>query len=303
MTAPQHTDALLALIQERVNATNGELIALLDRVKQRLAQLALDPAKLQGPALATLVDQILVEISAAGRRAVTGAGSDRDAVGEVVRTQRAKVSALSSSLTRSTRPTLAKALLIVAAAHTAASGLKAVISDQAVARQTDERRREARRRGGQVAMWVPERDACARCLRYAGVRLLRPGDLFPGGLSFDPDQRDTAKDPISGPPLHPHCRCEIQLVPKGDSEGASEALRREAERAIAKGWALPSEGSASRRRAAKALLADGTTLPVSVQREAAKRLREGERFTRGVPTGNENAKERAFLKSYSGVYR
>jgi hypothetical protein len=65
---------------------------------------------------------------------------------------------------------------------------------------------------------------------------------------------------------------------------------------------LPSEGDASRRRAAQALLGS-TDLPKSVKAEARKRLGQDQGFTRGVPTGNESAAEKAFLRSYSGVYR
>lgn len=297
---PEHTDALLALIQERVTAVNVDLLAVLDRVRKRLAQLALDPTRLQGPALASIVDQVLAEMAVAARRAVR-AGSDQDVVGPMLDERQRRVSALSASLLASDRPSLAKALAMLRAAHGLAQGLRGIISDDLVQAQTQQRRFQAR--GDKVVMWVPERDACARCLRYAGLRLLRPADMFPAGLSYDPDQVDTAAGKIDGPPLHPHCRCELQVIAKGDSEEASEALQREAERAILKGWALPSEKQKSRVRAAKALLERGTDLPISVRREAAKRLGEGPTFTRGVPSGFEPKKERDYLKSYSGVYR
>lgn len=297
---PEHTDALLALIQERVTAVNVDLLAVLERVRRRLAAMNLAPDRVYPGELTGLIDQVLTEMAVAARRAVR-AGSDQDVVAEMLDERQRRVSALSASLATSPRPSLAKALVILRAAHGLAQGLRGLISDDLVQAQTRQRRFQAR--GDKVVMWVPERDACARCLRYAGLRLLRPGDAFPGGLSYDPEQANTTAGKIDGPPLHPHCRCELQVVAKGDSEEASEALQREAERAVLKGWALPSEGAASRERAAKALLERGTDLPVSVRREAAKRLGEGDRFTRGVPTGHESAKEKRYLKSYSGVYR
>lgn len=300
MSAPLHQDVLLALIEQRTGAVTGDLLTVLDRVRKRLVQLALDPAKLQGPELTKIIDQVLAEMAVAARRAVR-AGSDKDAVAEMLDTRQKRVSLLSRALRAAQRPSLAKALLVLKAAQGLAQGLRGMISDELVQAQTGERR--SRLQGDQVLMWVPERDACARCLRYAGLRLLRRGDQFPGGLSFDPAQDTTDASKISGPPLHPHCRCELQAVTKGDSEEASQALVREAERSILKGWALASEKAASRQRAAKALLAAGTDLPVSVKREAAKRLNEDQPFTRPVPSGHESSAEKAFLKSYSGVYR
>ncbi|MGW0581356.1 hypothetical protein ACWD25_36655 [Streptomyces sp. NPDC002920] len=56
-------------------------------------------------------------------------------------------------------------------------------------------------------LWVAEPDACPACAAYAG-RHIRPGGLFPGGLSLDP-RRTVFLNPISGPPRHPHCRCAL----------------------------------------------------------------------------------------------
>lgn len=54
-------------------------------------------------------------------------------------------------------------------------------------------------------LWVAEPGACPACAAYAGHHI-RPGGLFPGGLSLDP-QRTVFATPISGPPRHPWCRC------------------------------------------------------------------------------------------------
>lgn len=295
---PEPDGALLAAIEARVGPILVDLLAVLERVRKRLAQLNLTPDKIYPGELNGLIDHILMEMAVAARRAVR-AGSDRDVVGEMLSDRQSRIGVLATALRD--RPSLARGLAVLRAAAGMASGLQGLVSDQMVAKQTATVR-AGLKRADQVAMWVPERDACARCLRYAGLRILRPGDQFPAGLSYDPAQEDSGAGKIPGPPLHPHCRCEIQLVPKGQSEEASLALQREAQRSILKGWATDTEGQASRRRAAEAVLAR-TELPKSVQLEARKRLGEGPGFTRGVPTGNEPAKEQAYLRSYSGVYR
>lgn len=302
MSAPlEHTDSLLEIIEERAGAVTKDLAAVLERVRARLLAYGADPSKLTPGQLAAIVDEVLAEMAVAARRAraALGAGSVA-AVGELLADKRKRVSLFARML--GDRPSPARVLMLLRAAAALGTGLTGMISDKAVAEQTAERLEQRRR--SEVAMWVPERDACARCLRYAGLRILRPGDGFPAGLSYDPAQATTDAGTITGPPLHPHCRCELQLVPRGGSELASQALQREAERAIMKGWALASESQKSRRRAAAALLEQRTILaPVSVRREAAKRLSEAQGFTRPVPSGNETPAEKAFLRSYSGVYR
>lgn len=56
-------------------------------------------------------------------------------------------------------------------------------------------------------LWVAEPDACPACAAYAG-HYIRPGGLFPGGLSLDP-RRTVFVTAISGPPRHPRCRCAL----------------------------------------------------------------------------------------------
>lgn len=138
-------------------------------------------------------------------------------------------------------------------------------------------------------LWVTEKDACTRCTKYAG-RLVKTGQDFPGGLSWDPKQVDENASPVR-PPLHPHCRC--QLVPwnpawKREGEvSLPEAVQREAERSIARGFSLPSESNASRIRALKELLDSNPKLPKTVLARARQDLKAGE-FKRGrsVPTSN-----------------
>jgi len=56
-------------------------------------------------------------------------------------------------------------------------------------------------------LWVAEPGACPACAAYAG-RSIRPGGMFPGGLSLDP-ARTVFMTPIASPPRHPHCRCSV----------------------------------------------------------------------------------------------
>lgn len=138
-------------------------------------------------------------------------------------------------------------------------------------------------------LWVAERDACVRCSAYAG-RLVKTGEKFPGGLSWDPNQRDK-NAPDVRPPLHPHCRC--RLVPwnpawaKEGEVSLPEAVSREAQRSVARGFSLPSESNASRIRALKELLKGSPDLPKTVLERARRDLNRGE-FARGrsVPTSN-----------------
>lgn len=138
-------------------------------------------------------------------------------------------------------------------------------------------------------LWVTEKDACVRCTKYAG-RIVKTGQNFPGGLSWDPKYVEKNADPVR-PPLHPHCRC--QLVPwnpawKREGEvSLPEAVQREAERSIARGFSLESESNASRIRALRELLDSNPKLPKTVLARAERDLKAGQ-FKRGrsVPTSN-----------------
>lgn len=110
---------------------------------------------------------------------------------------------------------------------------------------------------GARTLWVSEPTACVRCAAYAG-RTADADGLFPGGLSFDPNQRDVRSARIDGPPAHINCRC--RLVPwrdewAGPGPGLPELLREQAWRSVASGGARPSESRAARLRAARSLAA------------------------------------------------
>lgn len=100
----------------------------------------------------------------------------------------------------------------------------------------------------------PERNGCVECLGKAGT---------------------TAK-----PPFHPRCRCTTLVLERESAKAVAEGLKREAERSILRGWSLPSESEAVRLKAARALLARGTSLPKSVQAYARTAINRGE-FPRG----------------------
>lgn len=136
---------------------------------------------------------------------------------------------------------------------------------------------------GWARLWVAERDACVHCLAYAGH--VTTTSVFPTGLTFG-DKPLTPYGPLLGPPLHPHCRCVLELIDPHD-HAVPAALKREAKRSVLRGFSLDTESEAVRLRAADRLLARGSTLPESVKQYARRAVRLGE-FPRGrdVPTGD-----------------
>lgn len=132
--------------------------------------------------------------------------------------------------------------------------------------------------GVEVAkLWRAERGACVACLGYAGA-LTEPGEPFRPVVDVaDASQRPDS--PVWGPPLHPHCRCQLEWW-TGPTTGLDAvdlpvALRREAQRSIASGSAIGSEPN--RLRAAERLLdVAGLLIPKTVQRRARKAVDAGE---------------------------
>lgn len=58
-----------------------------------------------------------------------------------------------------------------------------------------------------LLVWVAEPGACPACAAYAG-RAVKPGGMFPGGLTIGPP-RTAFATPVAGPPRHSHCRCVL----------------------------------------------------------------------------------------------
>lgn len=163
------------------------------------------------------------------------------------------------------------------------SDLSGKVSDVLVTQHTQDQEDAASAERNEVLIFQPERDACVRCLKYAG-RFRAPGETFPAGLSFDPNApKPDPKVRLLGPPIHPHCRCELAVIPAEAASDNAKALKREAERSVLKGWALENEGNAVRRRAAQALLDNNVIAPKSVLAETRKRLKADQPFVRDVP--------------------
>lgn len=136
---------------------------------------------------------------------------------------------------------------------------------------------------------------CVHCAAYIG-HYVRPGDSFPTNLTFGDKPLTPWPDPdrLDGPPLHPNCRCRLiaWLGPVAthpvdtaiynrpalqDQVDLAAAMRREAKRAVLRGWSLPSESESVRLRAADRLLRRGAGLPKSVEARARKAV-QAKRF-------------------------
>lgn len=128
---------------------------------------------------------------------------------------------------------------------------------------------------GGSTVWIAETDACVDCLAYSG-QVSESDDQFPGGLTYGASS--PFPDPLDAPPLHPNCRCEIEIL---NEPTFADALRREADRSVLRGFSLESERPSVRIDAAQRLLDKGVVAPKSVKAYAAKAIRDG-----GFPTRN-----------------
>ena len=129
----------------------------------------------------------------------------------------------------------------------------------------------ARQLGAEGLIWVSERDACVHCIGLAG-EVARFGEPFP---SFSPyaEKQLNWRGYNGRPPRHPNCRC--RLIPWDGGDETPEALKREAERSVARGWSLPTESNAQRLRALDRLLqSPNLRLPPSVIRRARRALQD-----------------------------
>lgn len=128
---------------------------------------------------------------------------------------------------------------------------------------------------GYPTVWVAETNACVECLAYSG-RVAAPGKSFPGGLTYG--AKSYNRDPIDVPPRHPRCRCTVEPLV---SREYADALRREADRSVLRGFSLESEPMRVRVDAAARLLDSGVDAPKSVIAYARRAVRDGEFPTRG----------------------
>lgn len=128
---------------------------------------------------------------------------------------------------------------------------------------------------GYPTVWIAETNACVECLAYSG-RVAAPGKQFPGGLTYG--AKSYNRGPIDVPPRHPRCRCTVEPLV---SREYADALRREADRSVLRGFSLESEPMRVRVDAAARLLDNGVDAPKSVIAYARNAVRDGEFPTRG----------------------
>jgi hypothetical protein len=123
--------------------------------------------------------------------------------------------------------------------------------------------------GAEGVIWASERDACVHCIGLAG-EVARFGEPFPAVSPYA--EKQLAWRGYNGrPPRHPSCRC--RCIPWDGTDETTHALKREAERSVARGWSLPTESNAARLRALNRLLQSPTLrLPPSVIRRARQAL-------------------------------
>lgn len=145
---------------------------------------------------------------------------------------------------------------------------------------------------GAQRLWVAERDACVVCLALSG-HTVAVGHEFDMDATFGAKPltyAPTSAGGLTGPPRHPHCRCRSTVWRGANDDTVLDyptALRREAERSILRGDALPSESERVRTQAADRLLqlvSNGVTpsgwqVPKSVRTKAQAAVDRG-RFNR-----------------------
>lgn len=130
---------------------------------------------------------------------------------------------------------------------------------------------------GFSTVWVAETNACVECLAYSG-RVAKPGKSFPGGLTYGAKSYNPTS--LAHPPRHPRCRCTVE--PLREPEYA-DALRREADRSVLRGFSLESESMKTRIDAAERLVEKGVDAPKSVVAFARRSVKAGQFPTRGRP--------------------
>lgn len=158
---------------------------------------------------------------------------------------------------------------------------------------------------GAQLLWIAERDACVTCLALSGHLADERGE-FDVHATFGRSPIAWLPDGgLIGPPRHPNCRCRLTpwiehdvqpVIPRQRGSGITdpnlpEALRREAERSVLNGWALPSEPTTVRAQAAARLLdritdglaPSGWQVPKSVRSGATKDLKAGKFRKRVFP--------------------
>lgn len=136
---------------------------------------------------------------------------------------------------------------------------------------------------GARVLWVAERNACLYCLAQSG-QLADADGAFDARYAFGETKPLPVwpSPPLLAPPRHPNCRCHLVVYLGHEGPGISlpEALRREAQRSVVIGLALPSEPVSRRTRAARRLVEAGTGAPKTVLARTRKQLLSGVFTTR-----------------------
>lgn len=142
-------------------------------------------------------------------------------------------------------------------------------------------------------IWVAERTACVVCAALSGDVVGADEDFSPHATFGDKPTEWWTPPGVTllRPPRHPRCRCRVEpwlghAGPPG-SLSLPEALKREAQRSILRGFSVPSESETVRVRAADRLLARGTQLPKTVRAYARAAVNRGRFPTRTLPTGKD----------------
>jgi hypothetical protein len=122
-------------------------------------------------------------------------------------------------------------------------------------------------------VWWSERTSCNNCNSMTGA-VAGPGGKFRPVRQLAARPLPWMAGGVDSPPLHPNCRCHLRI----ETPGLADALRREAEREVARGESgydsLP-----ARLAAVDRLLREGSRLPRSVQARAGRDL-AARRFSR-----------------------
>lgn len=232
------------------------------------------------PALGLKVSHLIAAMREATNKAVARTPDlTRPDVSPTLAWRTERVRALAKVIKATDQPSLGLLMALADQARKFGSELTAKVSDTLVAEHTA--KQVAACGSDEVLIWQPERDACVRCLKYAGQYRTAAGE-FKAGQSFDPSA-PRPEGTLPGPPLHPNCRCELEIIPQSSAPDNAKALQREAQRSVLKGWALASESDAVRTRAAQALLNSNVVAPKSVISETRRRLKSGQPFIRDVP--------------------
>jgi hypothetical protein len=283
----------LARLERRVVAMGGlgKWLATVDQLRKLLAMgepdiaqlvLSLSSPEVEAQALAATFDAF-----AAGAADAASIVEQQDGIDDVSRKGRPSKAAqkITKGLDRGGRSAMSKAKKLAKTGADAATILAPIFAHATRVRRSvsdaitlagNEGTATVADRVGQPTVWVAETTACVQCLAYSG-RVAKPGEEFPGGLTFGPPR---AGAPLKYPPLHPHCRCTIE--PLNDASYAA-ALRREAERSILRGFSLESESMATRIDAARRLVEGGVDAPKSVIAYARRAIAAGEFPTRARP--------------------